>query len=380
MAAPPYYPYGPRTDVPKDDLVGWAECFSGSYAGTEALGGVLAACDGPFLMMAAGPTGSPVLTVLAAAPRADVIFNTAQSNTPHDANGTGWYFSADWSWGFAKAGDAIFRNACDVNSTNAELRLCWHTQVGNFILGFRAGANQAAGAGWTRYLYQPATTPTATPSPAAVTFANQPQETVSGAHTVTLTNSGTGRLSISGLAFSGANAGDFFIGNTTCFEDVPGGGSCTIDLRFAPQGSGGRAATLTVSGNMAAPVGIALSGTGGALPTGEPGTRGADGVGGGPGPTGPAGPEGPKGAPGPAAKVTCGVAKPKKGKVKVVCTVNPASTKKATASLRRGTHVVARGRGSGSKQVLHGRRALHGRYSLVLHSGETTMVLPVSIR
>jgi hypothetical protein len=131
---------------------------------------------------------------------------------------------------------------------------------------------------------------------------------------------------------------------------------------------------------MAAPVGIALSGTGGALPTGEPGTRGADGVGGGPGPTGPAGPEGPKGAPGPAAKVTCGVAKPKKGKVKVVCTVNPASTKKATASLRRGTHVVARGRGSGSKQVLHGRRALHGRYSLVLHSGETTMVLPVSIR
>jgi hypothetical protein len=81
-AAAAYYPFGPRAFVDKSRLVGWELCFSGLYDGEVSLGDVLAQCDGDPLLLAGGPTGSPTLTVLAAAPRADVIFDTGTSNDP----------------------------------------------------------------------------------------------------------------------------------------------------------------------------------------------------------------------------------------------------------------------------------------------------------
>jgi hypothetical protein len=109
-----YYPSGPQTFVDKSQLDGWQVCFSGLYNGAESLDTVLTPCNQDLLLLAGGPTGSSTLTVLAAAPRADVIFDTGTGNTPHDANGTGWYFNANWSWGFAKQGDPIVRDECDV--------------------------------------------------------------------------------------------------------------------------------------------------------------------------------------------------------------------------------------------------------------------------
>ena len=102
--------------------------------------------------------------MLAAAPRADVLFDTGQSNTPHDANGSGWYFNDNYSWGFAKQGDPIGRDSCDVEASadgdptgpNPDLRLCWHTDNGFLAGGYRAGAviQLNSSMAYTRYIYQ----------------------------------------------------------------------------------------------------------------------------------------------------------------------------------------------------------------------------------
>lgn len=156
-----YYPSGPQAFVDKSQLDGWQLCFSGLYNGTESLDTVLTPCNQELLLLAGGPTGSSTLTVLAAAPRSDVIFDTGTSDVPHNANGSGWYFSPDWSWGFAREGDPIIRNECDVAGgeepgPNPDLRLCWHTLDGSLQGGYRAGAaiNLNASTDYTRYVYQ----------------------------------------------------------------------------------------------------------------------------------------------------------------------------------------------------------------------------------
>jgi hypothetical protein len=379
VAVPGYYPAGPRTEVPKSQLEGWQLCFSGLYNQTASLATVLAACDGSHLMLAAGPTGGSTLTVLAAAPRADVIFDTGTGNTPHDANGSGWYYNGSFSWGFAKQGDPIDRSPCDTQSTNPELRLCWHTSGGQLTGGWRAGANTGlnSSTAFTRYIYQPALT-TATATPASVDFGAHPQKTLSGAQVVTLANTGTEALSISSMQFSGANAGDFIVGNTDCFRPVVGGGDCRVDLRFSPQGAGARSATLTVNGNMASPTVIALSGTGEALPTGPQGAPGPQGAA---GPQGTQGPAGADGKPGRDAKVTCRVRNRRKRKVRVTCKVVFAVPARARVSLRRNGTVVARGRRAGTRSVaLQIGRLRKGRYTLYIRSRGVTSLYPVTLR
>lgn len=151
-----YLPTGVQTNVPESSLVDWTKCFTGSYAtsGTSLAMAVLSQCSKSNLMLACRATGSPTLSVLAWAPRADVLFDTGTSNTPHDANGVGWYYSSNRSWGFAKQGDAIDRNSCDTGSTNPELRICWHTSSGNLNSGWRCGASTNAGAAFERLIYE----------------------------------------------------------------------------------------------------------------------------------------------------------------------------------------------------------------------------------
>ena len=162
-----YYPSGPQVNVDKSQLVGWQQCFSDLYGdSTSPLTGILSQCDKGLLLLAGGPTDSSTLTVLATAPRADVTFETGESNTPHDANGSGWYFNDSWSWGFAKQGDPIDRDTCDIQASedgepdgpNPDLRLCWHTANGLLDGGYRAGAVTGlnSSADYTRYIYEAA--------------------------------------------------------------------------------------------------------------------------------------------------------------------------------------------------------------------------------
>ena len=171
MAAPPvYYPSGPQTGVDESALTGWSVCWSSDY-GTDwtnpdnLLTTVLANCDGDYLLLAGGPVASTVYDVLAVAPRADVIFDTGTGNTPHNANGSGWYYNDDYSWGFALAGDPIDRGSCDWldsndypgTGPNGDLRLCWHTANGSINTGWRSGKNSSLGSTYRRVIYQPAT-------------------------------------------------------------------------------------------------------------------------------------------------------------------------------------------------------------------------------
>jgi hypothetical protein len=160
-----YYRAGPQKNVDKGQLEGWQQCFSGPYGDVgPPISDILTNCHSGLLMLAGGQNGSSTLTVLAAAPRADVIFDTGRSNTPHDANGSGWYFNGDYSWGFAKQGDPIERDNCDIvgdsddpTGPNGDLRLCWHTQAGALDPGFRAGTADflnSEPSGYTRYVYQ----------------------------------------------------------------------------------------------------------------------------------------------------------------------------------------------------------------------------------
>ncbi len=80
---------------------------------------------------------------------------------------------------------------------------------------------------------------------------------------ITLTNSGTSSLSISGLSFTGTNPGDFQISSKTCGTSLAASASCTATIVFAPTSSGARSATLNFSDSATnSPQTVALTGGG----------------------------------------------------------------------------------------------------------------------
>ncbi len=149
-AAASYLPTGPQTNVATSTVTGggWTQCFVGSYgAFGPSVASVLDGCSGSKLMLAARANGSGTLLLLAQADRADVLFEEGTSfSGSHNANGSEWYFSDSWSWGFANGGDAVARISCDIpeffsGGANLDLRLCWHTGGGNMNGGFRIGTS-----------------------------------------------------------------------------------------------------------------------------------------------------------------------------------------------------------------------------------------------
>ena len=98
-------------------------------------------------------------------------------------------------------------------------------------------------------------------APASLGFAGQVVGSASPVTKVTLTNTGNVALTISGMAVSGADAGDFTETNT-CGTGVAVGASCTISLTFKPAGPGARTGTLTITSNGTGQTTLALSGTG----------------------------------------------------------------------------------------------------------------------
>jgi hypothetical protein len=99
-------------------------------------------------------------------------------------------------------------------------------------------------------------------SPSSLTFGNGPVAVTSSSQVVTLTNTGTAALSITSIAFTGANASDFSQ-ISTCGASVAAGGTCTIAILFTPAATGSRTASLTVADNASgSPQAAALSGAG----------------------------------------------------------------------------------------------------------------------
>lgn len=156
-----YLPVGVQSNVPVATVTGggWTECHRETFASNaNSIASISAACASSQMMMACRPVGDPNLTLLAQAPKADVMFDTGTGNVTHNANGVGWYFNNSWSWGFTTAGNAVSRNSCDtVGGTD---RMCVHTGGGNTNSGYRCGNTFLNGnATWERIFY------TATPAP-----------------------------------------------------------------------------------------------------------------------------------------------------------------------------------------------------------------------
>ncbi len=105
--------------------------------------------------MACKQQASATYQILAMAPRADVLFDCgSQSNCTHQANGVGWYYSNEWSWGFAPAGLPVDRSSCDVEMGSGQLRMCWHTGSDFIDSGYRCGNDTPFGPDWHRIVFE----------------------------------------------------------------------------------------------------------------------------------------------------------------------------------------------------------------------------------
>src|ERR1035437_7421357 len=103
---------------------------------------------------------------------------------------------------------------------------------------------------------------TVTLSPTALNFGTQPVKTTTAAPTVTLTNNLSTAVTISGISFTGTDPGDFAQSNT-CGSSVAAKGKCTISVKFTPQATGTRTATLNVKDSANnSPQTVSLTGTG----------------------------------------------------------------------------------------------------------------------
>ncbi len=99
-------------------------------------------------------------------------------------------------------------------------------------------------------------------SPAEITIASQPVGVASAPQSVILSNTGGAALSITSIAFTGANPGDFAQTNN-CGPSVAAGASCTINVSFKPTAMGSRAADLTLNNDFSSGrTGAKISGTG----------------------------------------------------------------------------------------------------------------------
>ncbi len=85
-------------------------------------------------------------------------------------------------------------------------------------------------------------------NPSSLTFPAQMISSSSAAQNITLTNTGTAPLTISGLTVAGASASDFSLTNN-CGSSLAVNGSCTISATFTPTSAWSRTATIWMTDN-----------------------------------------------------------------------------------------------------------------------------------
>jgi hypothetical protein len=95
-------------------------------------------------------------------------------------------------------------------------------------------------------------------SPTSLTFPGQTVGSASGAQAVTITNTGSGILSIAGITASGDSSQ-----SNNCGESVAINASCTVSVTFDPTAGGTRTGTVIVSDSAAdSPQTVSVTGTG----------------------------------------------------------------------------------------------------------------------
>lgn len=143
-----YWKSGVQLGVPKTDMTGWTECYSGLYADTMVpMQQILDGCPGGKLALGCRPKGSATFQVLAMGERADAtfLFPDGDNTGTHIANGVGWYMSGS-NWGFVDGADPLWKGPMDVmgispNSPgpNGDKRVSWTGSLGALFVGYRCG-------------------------------------------------------------------------------------------------------------------------------------------------------------------------------------------------------------------------------------------------
>jgi len=106
-------------------------------------------------------------------------------------------------------------------------------------------------------------TPAVSASPTSIDFGSQAVALSSGAHRVTVTNTGGAPLTIYSMSVGGANARDFAMRGSTCAGTIAAGATCAADAIFTPTAAGTRVATITLQSNASnGALAIALGGSG----------------------------------------------------------------------------------------------------------------------
>jgi hypothetical protein len=99
-------------------------------------------------------------------------------------------------------------------------------------------------------------------SPRSIGFGQQTVGTKSSPQTATLVNADALPLTVTGIQIIGTNAKEFSQTNN-CPANIPVGGSCKIQVTFAPKSQGNKSASLSVSySGPGSPQSVALTGTG----------------------------------------------------------------------------------------------------------------------
>ncbi len=100
---------------------GWILCYNDTYdvvLNSTLLQTIFTQCNRGKLLLGCGLVNSTVLTLAAMGLRSDVLFNCSNIvNCTNVGNGVGWYYSSDYSWGFAPGTDSVYRSACDTGTS-----------------------------------------------------------------------------------------------------------------------------------------------------------------------------------------------------------------------------------------------------------------------
>jgi uncharacterized repeat protein (TIGR03803 family) len=139
------------------------------------------------------------------------------------------------------------------------------TPIGQAGLGMQSGSisitDNAASSPQSIVLSGTGTAPVAAVSTGSLTFGNQDLGTTSAPQAVALSNTGAAPLAINSVGISGD-----FAQTNNCGGSLGAGGSCTINVTFAPTAAGTRAGLLTITDNSNGMNGsqqvVSLSGTG----------------------------------------------------------------------------------------------------------------------
>jgi hypothetical protein len=132
---------GVQSNVPDASILqgGFTLCYKDTYGNYLDNGAIENNCNKGVLLVACRPSGSSVNTIAAMGLRSDVLYpvpmpinyDLAQLSITHLHNNVQWYYTQNWSMGFAPEGVVVARFSCDVgdwyfNNGNPEGRLCWH--------------------------------------------------------------------------------------------------------------------------------------------------------------------------------------------------------------------------------------------------------------